>query len=178
AAWEFLRNDALNAKDYFATKVPSQKQNQFGGVVGGPILKRKVFFFASYQGLTNHQQAVSVQALVPSAAERGGDFTALSTKLVDPTDAITGLPLTDPNGNPCVSGNIIAPGCISPVAVNLLKYVPESPTGTVVALAASPISDQLGSIRIDWNQSAKNLIFGHYFQDNVSLSNATVQSGN
>ena len=178
AAWEFLRNNALNAKDYFATTVPSQKQNQFGAVLGGPIIRRKFFFFASYQGLTNHQQAVSVQALVPSAAERNGNFTALSTKLVDPTDPITGLPLTDSSGNPCVAGNVIAQGCISPVAVNLLKYVPQSPSGTVVALAASPISDQSGSIRLDWNQSAKNLIFGHYYQDNVSLSNATVQSGN
>jgi hypothetical protein len=171
AAWEFLRNSDLNAKDYFAPRVPFEVQNQFGAAIGGPILRRKLFFFASYQGLTNHQEAVSVQAVVPSAAERSGDFTASSTVLTDPTDPITGLPLTDPGtGAPCVSGNVIAPGCISPVAVNLLKYVPESSTGTVVALAPSPILNNIGNIRVDWNQSAKNLLYGHYFQDNTNYS--------
>jgi hypothetical protein len=171
AAWEFLRNGDMNAKDYFAPNVPFEVQNQFGAAIGGPILKRKLFFFASYQGLTNHQEAESVEAVVPSAAERSGNFTASSTTLVDPTDPITGLPLADPNtGGPCVSGNVISPGCISPVAVNLLKYVPESPTGTVVALAPSPILDNNGNIRVDWNQSSRNLIYGHYYQDNTSYS--------
>jgi len=171
AAWEFLRNGDLNAKDYFAPNVPFEVQNQFGAAIGGPILKRKLFFFASYQGLTNHQEAESVQAVVPSAAERSGNFTSSSTVLTDPTDPITGLPLTDPNtGAPCVAGNVVSPGCISPVAVNLLKYVPQSATGTVVALAPSPILNNNGNVRVDWNQSAKNLIYGHYYQDNTSSS--------
>lgn len=171
AAWEFLRNDAFNARNYFAPSVPAEKQNQFGAALGGPVIRNKVFFFASYQGLTDHGQAESVAALVPNAAERGGDFTGLSTTLVDPTDPITGLPLTDPTtGNPCVVANVIAPGCISPVAVNLLKFVPESPTGTAVALSASPVLNNTGNIRIDWDQSAKNLIFGHYFQDNTTFT--------
>lgn len=171
AAWEFLRNGDFNAKDYFAPNVPFEVQNQFGAALGGPIHKRKLFFYASYQGLTNHQEAESVQAVVPSAAERSGDFTGLNTTLTDPTNPLTGLPLTDPTtGSPCVAGNKISAGCISPAAVNLLKYVPESPTGTVVALAPSPILDNLGNIRVDWNQSAKNLIYGHFFQDNTSYS--------
>ena len=65
-AWEFLRNDDFNAKDYFASSVPSEVQNQFGAAIGGPILKQKLFFFASYQGLTNHQEAESVQATFPA----------------------------------------------------------------------------------------------------------------
>lgn len=170
AAWEFLRNNDLNARDYFAPTVPVQKQNQFGATVGGPVIKNKVFFFASYQGLTDHGQAESIQALVPSAAQRSGNFTGLSTTLVDPTNPVTGLPLTDANGNPCVSGNVIAPGCISPVAVNLFKYVPQSATGSVVSLSSSPILDNIGSLRVDWNQSAKNLIYGHYLRDQTSYS--------
>ncbi len=171
AAWEFLRNNAFNARDYFAPNVPSEKQNQFGAAIGGPIIRRKAFFFGSYQGLTDHGQAESVQALVPSAAERSGNFTGSGTPtLFDPTDPITGLPLTAPNGAPCVAGNVINPGCISPVAVNLLKYVPQSPSGTVVALASSPVLDNMGNIRVDWNQSSKNLIFGHYYQDQTSYS--------
>ncbi len=144
AVWEFLRNNALNAKDYFAPNVPVLKENQFGGAIGGPIIRRKLYFFGSYQGLIIHQQALSTVALVPSAAERSGDFTGSGATLFDPTDPITGLPLTGPNGAPCVAGNVINPGCISPVAVNLLKYVPQSPSGTITSLASSPILSNLG----------------------------------
>lgn len=169
AAWEFFRNSYFNAKDYFAPNVPFENQNQFGAALGGPIIKRKVFFFGSYQGLTNHQQAVANVSIVPTTVERGGDFTGSGTTLVDPTDPITGLPLTDPTtGNPCVQANVIAPGCISPVAVNILKFIPESDTGTVVQLGSSPIINNTGNIRVDWNQSTKNLIFGHYYQDQTS----------
>jgi hypothetical protein len=171
SAWEFLRNAVFNAKDYFATSVPSEVQNQFGAAVGGPIIKRKVFVFGSYQGLTNHQETTPTVAVVPSAAERNGDFTGDSVTLVNPIDSATGLPYTDPTtGAPCVVNNVIAPGCISPVATNLLKYVPSSPTGQVVSLAPSPILDNNGMLRVDWNQSNKDLILGHYYQDNTSYS--------
>ncbi|MGH9354481.1 MAG: carboxypeptidase regulatory-like domain-containing protein, partial [Terriglobia bacterium] len=107
AAWEFLRNDAFNARDYFAPNVPAEKQNQFGAALGGPILKNKLFFYASYQGLTDQGQAESTTAVLPSAAERAGNFTGSSKKLVDPVNPITGLPLTAPDGGPCVVANVI-----------------------------------------------------------------------
>ena len=178
AAWEFLRNDALNAKDYFATTVPAEKQNQFGGAFGGPILKNKLFFFASYQGLTDHGQGQIGEALVPSAAQRSGNFNGLGETLVDPTDPLTGAPITDANGNPCVANNMIAQGCISAVATNLLVYVPQSPTNQVTTLAATPLLNNTGMIRVDWNQSAKNLIFGHYYQDEDSYSTGFQGGGN
>jgi hypothetical protein len=165
AAWEFFRNNVLNARDFFAPSVPTERENQFGGAAGGPILKDKLFVFGSYQGLTNHQQAVSHVATVPSAAERNGDFTSLSTALVDATDPLTGKPLTDANGRPCVAGNVIAAGCISPVATKLLGYIPQSATGQVVSLAANPITENLGEIRVDWSHNDKHHLFGHYYQD-------------
>lgn len=170
AAWEFLRNDALNARDFFAPSVPTEKQNQFGAALGGPILKNRLFVFGSYEGLTNHQQAESRRANVPSAAERAGDFTGLSTTLVDPTDPITGLPLTDASGSPCVAGNRIAPGCISPVATKALGYIPQSASGQVVSLASGPITQNLGVVRVDWNQSDKHHIYGHYYENQNSRS--------
>ena len=178
AAWEFLRNDAFNARDYFSPSVPAEKQNQFGAAIGGPIFRKHLFFFASYQGLIDHHEAQSIQAVVPSAAERSGDFTGASTALIDPVDPITGLPLTDSSGVPCVVANRITPDCISPVATNLLKYVPQSPSGTVVSLAASPIVDNTGNIRLDWNQSQKNLVYGHYYQDQVNYSTPFAGPGN
>lgn len=165
AAWEFLRNNDLNARDFFAPSVPTERQNQFGGAAGGPILKNKLFVFGSYQGLTNHQQAVSRVATVPSAAERSGDFTALGTTLLDPVNSFTGKPITDINGNPCVASNLISSSCISPVATNLLRYIPQSSSGQVVSLASSPLNENLGEGRVDWNQSDKHHLFGHYYQD-------------
>ena len=178
SAWEFLRNDALNARDFFSPRVPAQKQNQFGAAVGGPIIKDKIFIFGSYQGLTNHQEAESVQALVPTDAERNGDFSGLGETLVNPANPLTGAPLTDASGNPCIAGNRIAPGCISPVAKNLLQYVPTSPAGSIVSLAPSPLNENLGMLRADWNQSDKHHIFGHYFQSANDRSNPFANGGN
>lgn len=165
SAWEFLRNNDLNARDFFAPSVPIEKQNQFGAAAGGPVVKNKIFIFGSYQRLDNVQQAVSHQANVLSAAERTGDFTGLSTTLADPTNPLTGLPLTDIHGNPCVAGNVISSSCISPVATKLLQYIPQSASGQVVSLASSPIVENLGEVRADWNQSDKHHLFGHYYQD-------------
>jgi hypothetical protein len=178
AAWEFLRNDALNARDFFSPRVPAEKQNQFGAAAGGSIIKDKVFIFGSYQGLTNHQEAESVQALVPTEAERNGNFTGLGETLTNPTNPVTGAPLRDTNGNLCVVGNRIAPGCISPVAQNLLQYVPLSPTGSVVSLAPSPLAEHLGIVRVDWNQSDKHHVFGHYYQSENNRSTPFAGGGN
>jgi Carboxypeptidase regulatory-like domain/TonB-dependent Receptor Plug Domain len=177
AAWEFLRNDAFNARNFFAPTVPAVHQHQFGGDAGGPIKKDRLFVFGAYQGLINHQQAQSVQAFVPTAAQRGGDFTSLKTTLVNPTDPITGKPLLDPTGAPCVAGNRIAAGCISPAATKLLGFVPQSLNGTLVTLAASPVRGDLGMGRVDWNQSDKHRIFGSYFADRNNRANPLAGSG-
>src|ERR1700728_1652630 len=73
AAWEFLRNDAMDSSDYFTHSVQPLKQNQFGATFGGPILKDKTFFFGYYEGFRN-RQGETVPATVPSAAERQGNF--------------------------------------------------------------------------------------------------------
>jgi carboxypeptidase family protein len=169
AAWEFLRNDNFNARNFFSPRVPALVQNQFGVAAGGPVMRNKLFFFASYQGLTDRREAQSVEAIVPSAAQRGGDFTSLETTLSNPVDPITGQQFRDSvTGSPCLAGNRIAPGCISPVAKNVLGFVPESPTGTIVSLAASPSDTHMGFGRIDWNQSDKHRIYGSVFIDRNS----------
>ena len=75
SVWEFLRNDALNARSFFQPRVPAQKQNQFGVAAGGPLKKNSLFAFGSYQGLRDRREADTIEALVPSAAQRAGDFT-------------------------------------------------------------------------------------------------------
>ena len=178
AAWNFLRNEALNARNFFSPRVPAEKQNQFGAAAGAPILKDKLFIFGSYQGLRNHAEAQSTQAEVPLSAERAGDFTALGSALFNPTNPVSGAPFTDPGGHPCVAGNIIAPACISPVAQALLKFVPESSSGQVVSLAANPRVGDMYMIRGDWNQSEKHRLLAHFFSDHNTHNSPFAGSGN
>ena len=178
--WEFLRNDALNARNFFAPTVPAIKENQYGGAVGGPIKKDKAYFFGSYQGLRNRPQGVAQLTLVPSMAERSGNFTDLlpGTMLSNPINPNTGAPFTTPGGAPCVANNIIDPTCITAPSTNLLKYVPTSPTGSVVSLGSSPVNDDMYLGRIDLNLSSKHTIFGHVFVDHNAGSSAFPGGGN
>jgi hypothetical protein len=72
--FEYVRNGDLNAINYFATTQDKLKRNQFGGVIGGPILKGKLFYFTSFQGTTINNISEGNLAIVPTAAERQGIF--------------------------------------------------------------------------------------------------------
>src|SRR6266481_6156137 len=76
ALWEFLRNDAFDATNFFASSVEPLKQNQFGASIGGPIRKDKTFVFGYYEGFRN-RQGKTQRTTVPSLAERGRDFSAM-----------------------------------------------------------------------------------------------------
>src|SRR5271157_3280308 len=73
--YEFFRNKALDSKGYLDPFTPDNKQNQFGGTFGGPIRKDRTFFFASYEGRRVVQGIVGDPTVVPTSAERGGDFS-------------------------------------------------------------------------------------------------------
>ena len=178
SVWEFLRNEDLNARNFFSPRVPAEKQNQFGGAAGAPILKDKLFIFGSYQGLRDHAEAQSTQAQVPLDAQRSGDFSGLGITLVNPTNPVTNQPFIDSAGRPCVAGNIVAPSCISPVAQALLKYVPQSSSGQVVSLAANPRVGDMYMFRGDWNQSEKHRILAHFFSDHNTHNSPFAGGGN
>jgi outer membrane receptor protein involved in Fe transport len=178
SAWEFLRNDALNARNFFASRVPDLKQNQFGAAAGAPIVKDKLFVFGAYQGLRDRREAQSVQAFVPTAAQRTGDFTGLDVTLTNPINTLTNRPFTDAAGNPCVANNRIASGCISPVARRLLEFVPASPSGQISSLAASPRDGDQYMIRGDWNQSERHRVYASWFDDMNTRSSPFAAGGN
>lgn len=81
--YEFLRNDKLDARGFFTAGKPPLRQNQFGGALGGPVIKNKTFFFFSYEGY-RQVNASSVLALVPTPAELSGDFATTTRRLFDP----------------------------------------------------------------------------------------------
>src|SRR5437763_3955968 len=166
SAWEFHRNDKLNARSFFQPRVPHQRQHQPGAAAGGRILTNKLFYFGSYQALTNRAEAGSAQALVPTDAQRLGDFSGLATALKNPVDGLTGAPLTDASGALCVSANIVNPKCISPAARNYLdRFVPHSASGAVVKLTPSPLDAYNWLTRFDYTVSSKNNAYFHYFRD-------------
>jgi hypothetical protein len=176
--WEFHRNDNLNARNFFASRRPAQVQNQFGAAAGGPLRRDKLFVFGSYQGLRDRREAVTQTVDVPSALERVGDFTRLSRTLTNPIDTLTGQPFTDSGGRPCVQGNVILPGCISPVAAKLLPFIPQSPSNRVTVLDPTPRNGDMYMFRGDWNQSAKNVIGAHLFVDRNRQDRPLLSGGN
>jgi hypothetical protein len=175
-AWEFYRNSALNARSFFQTTKPEQEQNQTGASGGGAVIRNKVFWFGAYQRLWDRSEAGQSQTIVPTNAQRAGDFTALSTQLRNAVDPITNAPFTDSSGAPCVSGNVIRAGCISPVATGLLNaHVPASATGTVVNLTPAPRDHAVYMARVDYHFSPAHQINGHFFADR---SDSTSWPGN
>ncbi|MBV9034329.1 MAG: TonB-dependent receptor, partial [Acidobacteriaceae bacterium] len=110
ALYEFLRNDALNARTFFQAQVNRLKQNQFGGAVGGPVIRNKLFFFFGYEGLRIRPAAAGTTVYAPTAAEKNGIFP---TTIINPR---TGLPY--PN-------NTIPQSDLDPVSLNIQKlYIP------------------------------------------------------
>ena len=151
--FEFLRNGDLNARDAFATKRDTLKRNQFGGTVGGPVLRDRLFFFGGYQRTTLRSDPSQNTAFIPTAATVTGDFTALAA-----CNKVTLLPSAGFNNNQ------IAPSLISPVAVNILKTMPVSndPCGrTVYGLVANQDED-LYTAKVDYQYSAKHSFFGRF----------------
>ena len=84
SAFEFLRNGDLNARNFFAASHDLLKRNQFGGSLGGPIKKDRLFFFGTYQGTILRNVALANTATVLSNAQRNGDFSGVTRQLIDP----------------------------------------------------------------------------------------------
>ncbi|PWT99325.1 MAG: hypothetical protein C5B51_27395 [Terriglobia bacterium] len=91
SAYEYLRNDKLDARNFFAPQKPAYRRNQFGGTLGGPVIKNKFFVFGGYEGLRT-TQGLPFLAAVPNPVLLTGDFSASSTVIRDP---ITGQPFAD-----------------------------------------------------------------------------------
>ena len=148
-AFEFLRNSVLDAKDFF--ELPTDKkapfrQNQFGFTFGGPVIHDKLFFFTDYQG-TRVGSSTVVESKVPTAAEIGGDFSALlpNTIIYDPatTTVVDGVASRTP-----FPGNIIPAERFDTIAHNLLSLYP-APNLSKEGDANNYISNDPGSLGID-----------------------------
>lgn len=88
--FEYLRNNALDARNFFAKTKPPLRLNQFGGAFGGPIRKDKTHFFGSWEQ-TRQASSDAIVSTVPTLAQRAGDFSALSSRIYDPFTLVSGV---------------------------------------------------------------------------------------
>ena len=157
--FEFLRNGSVNARNYFLAKHDVLHRNQFGGTLGGAIVKDKLFFFGGYQGTRQIQSQPQATVTLLTPAALNGDFSTLIKKqLVNPA---TGTPF--PN-------NQIPVSMFDPAAVAYAKYLPaiSDPSGSYTYSVNRTGNEDQVIGRIDFAQSAKNSMFGRYFLDDYS----------
>ena len=168
ALFHFLRNSALDAKNYFDRgdqPIPPFKRNQFGATASGPLVRDRLFWMFSYEGLRERKALTSV-GLVPNASQRAGDFSNLSTPVIDPlTRVVENGVLVNP-GTP-FPGNRIPANRISPVSARVLQLFPQpnlaGPNNFINNEGRRSDSNQYHG-RIDFNESASSNWFFRYSQ--------------
>jgi hypothetical protein len=162
--FEFFRNDAIDAKDYFQTGPAPLRLNQFGGNLGGPIVKGKLFFFVNYEGdrthttdinALNHTLSAAARSLfVPSMLPVLAQFAPLPagcTAIPAPQSCVGNLNFPDPN--PALGSDMVYDTAVLP----------------------NIVSENTGSVRIDYDPSEKDRVFFRY-NINDSLTNYTYGS--
>ena len=162
-AFEFLRNGAANARDFFAATQDTLKRNQFGGTVGGPIKKNKVFGFFGYQGTRIRTAPPSSITFVPTQAVLSGDWSQIESASCQSSGAARAI--IDPSTGQPFANDFVSPDRYNQQALNLLKFVPLSnnPCGEITFAIPTPQREDQYLGRVDWNQSSKNNFFGRYF---------------
>src|SRR5262245_46780939 len=162
--FEFLRNDKLDARNFFAREREVLKRNQFGGTFGGPVSLPKLysgrdrtFFFVSYEGMRERQGLV-FNSVVPTAAMKGGDFSALtSRKIINP---MTGAQFTN---------NVIPTDKLFPQALFFAKFIPNpnTPSGTFSYAPSRQLDTDQFTLRLDQSLTDKTRVFVRWsFHDN------------
>jgi len=176
--FEFLRNNALDARNFFTPPtqtVTPYKQNQFGGTISGPVIipkvyngRDKTFFYASYEGLRNHSQATSSPYRVPTSAELSGDLSDFSQQIYNPFSthpdpAHPGYSILDPFPNNQIPANLINQNMVkyaeavypAPIDIGVPGFNGLDSTTNI-------LRQDLASIRFDQQLRARDTLFARY----------------
>ena len=161
-AWEYLRNDKLNARNYFSAGIPILRQNQFGFTLGGPVVlpriyngRNRTFWLFSYQGTRIREVALHNDALPPTQAERGGDF---SQARVIPKDPLTNAPFP---------GGMIPQNRFDPAAVKIINRLPlpNLPDGRFQLQQSSQTDGNQYMVKVDQQIGVHNTLSAKYWDD-------------
>ena len=170
ALWEFLRNDAVDANNYFAQTKEPLKQNQFGATVGGPVKRDKTFFFGYYEGFRNRQGETALTT-VPSVKERSGDFSELCPEGF--TEGFCNNPanqLFNVFANAPYTNNQVPEYQFNSISQNLLSSFPIPNVGTNLFSTTQTLSnntDQFG-IKIDHYLNRRDTLSFRYMFNQLS----------
>ena len=168
--YEYLRNDKLNARNFFAKSNLPLRFNEFGGTIGGPIVRDKLFFFADYQGIRSATSSPQVNYLVPTAAFRRGDLSAVARQLTNP---VTGQPFPS---------NQVPVGSIAEKLIQMYPAGNGGPSGQPGVeywngtLSSTGRTDRLNP-RVDWHAGSNDRIFGVYHFQKSRSDNKTPFGG-
>lgn len=162
SVFEFLRNDAFDAKNFFATSKEQLERNQYGATLGGPVMipglydgSNNTFFFASYEGQRRQQGNVNV-SIVPTAAMRQGDFRSLAP-IFDPLTT-AGTARTQ------FADNVIPQNRLSPQALFFNQYIPlpNAPGNTYVSTPITAFTADQVTLRLDQEINSQNRLFARF----------------
>ncbi len=166
AGFEYFRNTALDARGFFPKSRAIDHQNEYGGLVGGPIKKNKIFFFTNYDGYRYNSGLLNpTLQSIPTVAQRSGDFSELpSTQII-----------YDPRSQTCVggicsrtpfAGNKIPSSLISPISQSLQSYLPAPTNSNIQSNYTPSLPVQLNTwnmtAKVDANVSDKHRLYGFY----------------
>src|SRR5712664_2870951 len=182
--YEFIRNKDLNARGFFDSQKLDYLQNQFGATLGGPLIKNKTFFFASFEGDRIRRGTSSDTVAVPTLAERGGDFSqegpgvqfngVLQNAFVLNSRPACQRDLGFSPANPIPDNtpystlfptNVIPTSCLDATAVDLLRFVPESnrPDGTFQGVPLGHERANQFTVKIDHELTKNQHLTGYYY---------------
>lgn len=176
--FEFFRNTALDARNYFVSFVPPDHQNEYGGNIGGPIKKDRMFFFANYDAYDFNTTSAPTVLTIPDAKERAGNFSELPTQLYDPTTQnCSGTVCTkraySTSGNADTTAaaqaadplyNVIPTGELSKASQSFESYLPATTSSGFVNNYSNPIKRSLSNkditTRVDYKINVKHQLYG------------------
>ena len=156
-AFEFVRNFMFNARQFNAPARDSLKRNQYGGTVGGPIKKDKLFFFAGYQGTNIRTDPTGNFSFVPTQAMLNGDFTAVASAACN-----GGIAKTLKGG---FVNNQISPALFNSASKKMMSFFTPStdPCGKTFFGTKQNFDEQSGVMKVDYNMSDKQSLFVRYY---------------